>query len=108
MRRSQLTARVLMTGALTIALIGGSAMSASAALTSVSAGGGTHQYGIAAWAPHDRTNISNYYHKSVLHRSSVVNGFNQLVRSANASGGVWAKASQVATSSGNKAYWAHV
>ena len=68
-------------------------------------GGGKHWYGV-----HSNTNGTNvrndssYYHAKKKHRTSVSNG-NGTVRSADQPAGIWARADQYATNSGNKAWW---
>ena len=51
-----------------------------------------------------KANDASYNHPTRKHRSSVQNG-GGLVRSGDMSAGIWAQATQAATSSGNQAYY---
>lgn len=69
-------------------------------------GGGKHYYGVHELLNgSNRGNDSSYYHATRSHRASVKNSTGSIVRSADQKAGVWARATQPATTSGNEAYW---
>lgn len=91
--------KAIVTGALVVALVGGSAVAANA--TTVAAGGGTHSYSVDLGY-----NYSSYYHGSYYHRATAFNNGGGFQR-AYAEAGYWARASISAAVSGNQAAWYH-
>jgi hypothetical protein len=75
-------------------------------LTGASINNGSMYYGVHSMINgSDTNNDSSYYHGSLLHRASVKNSTGNVVRSSDRSGGLWAQATQDATTSGNQAFW---
>ncbi|MFT4156473.1 MAG: lactococcin 972 family bacteriocin [Microbacterium sp.] len=108
----------MIAGLIVIGLIAGGSTSASAhdlnghgwaADTKVegsAVGGGKHYYGVHELINgSNRGNDSSYYHATKKHRASVKNSTGSIVRSADKSGGIWARATQPGTLWGNEAYW---
>lgn len=80
--------RVVVTGLAAVLMAIGAA--APALATVVNVGGGTWNYGVnnnggEVW--------SNYYHPSLRHRSSVINGYGEYYNSGCVSSGTWSYAS---------------
>ncbi|MCT1478116.1 lactococcin 972 family bacteriocin [Microbacterium sp. p3-SID336] len=110
------TASVL-AGLLAIGIVAGGGMSASAhdlgygwaassKVEGSAVGGGKHWYGVHEnLNGSNRGNDSSYFHASKKHRSSVKNSTGSIVRSSDQNGGIWARAWQPATASGNQAFW---
>ena len=95
----------LMTFAASAALVLGGATAAQA-LTTVSAEGGTFQYGVEEFGANTWIVKSNYYHGSKKHRTTACSGYTNCVRSADAGGGYWSKVGKVfGGEPGAKAYY---
>lgn len=84
---------------LAVGLVAGGAAAANA--TTVSAGGGTWDYGVSYWT---LVVWSNYYHSTSAHYSTACSS-SACTRSATEPGGVWSNASRTASWGGNTAYW---
>lgn len=88
-------------GVAALALVTGAALPAFAAVEYP--GGGTWSYGT------NRTEVySNYYHGSLSHRSSTINGYGEYASSGCKGRGVWAYASERADPNRvDHAYWSN-
>jgi lactococcin 972 family bacteriocin len=96
--KSRSVTGALVAGAVAIGALFGAA---PANATTTHPGGGTFSYGVAGY-PGD--SWSNYLHPSKKHRSTACNS-SWCTRSADKSGGSWAKVAVAASLSGNKAYY---
>ena len=77
---------------------------AAAAIT-ISAGGGTWSYGITYYKGKQATVYSHYYHGSVFHRASTINGYQEYSCCTAGKGG-WARTAQRAhPERADHAYW---
>jgi len=95
----------LLTFVASAALVLGSATAAQA-LTSVSAEGGTFEYGVEKFGGNTWIVKSHYYHKSKKHRTTACSAYTNCVRSADVAGGYWSKVGKVfGGESGAKAYY---
>lgn len=99
MKRKKVMSRLALTVVLSAGLVGGSAVAANAE----PAGGGDFQYGVTGFMG---TNYSHYLHNSYFHRATAQDGNGYKVHDRREAG-IWARASQQATASGNKAFWNH-